>query len=210
MTIADPERFTDKSIPIIYIGAFVELYNWRNRRQVHEIHGMVELEKMRASTAEYLRNLGTYCIMKISSILRSAHIVPRDQEKIVFYVNNYIDWDQFNQLYAPDWLEKGIRNADAIARKLTPASTKATDLRKEKAGQKQEVVDRRKAEAIVEKQQRDRGRSSLSIENDGYNDSKTSADPDEEDGFNPLGDDWNWKSLWTPNELVRSSVVDAQ
>ena len=30
---------------------------------------------------------------KISSVLRSAHMVPKDQDKFVFYVNNYIDWD---------------------------------------------------------------------------------------------------------------------
>ncbi len=189
VTIADPERFTDKGKSITYIGAFVELYNWRNRGQVHEIHGMVELEKMRGSTAKHPRNLGAHCIVEISSILRGAHVVPRDQERIVFYVNNYINWDQLNQLYAPDWLEKDVRNADTVARKLIPALTKATDLRREKARQKQEVVDRRKAEAIAEKRRRDRGESSLSIEDDGYYDSETSADPNQEDGLNLLGDD---------------------
>ncbi len=106
---------------------------------------------MRASMAEHPHNLGAHRIVEISSILRSAHVVPRDQERIVFYVNNYIDWDQFNQLYAPDWLEKGVQNADAVAQKLTSASTKVTDLRREEARKKQEVVDRRKAEAIAEK-----------------------------------------------------------
>ncbi len=154
VTVADPERFTAKDKPITYTGAFVELYNWRNRGQVHEIHGIVELERWRASTAEHPRNLGAYRIVEISSILRSAHVVPRDQEKNVFYVNNYIDWDQFNQLYAPDWLEKGVRNADAVARRLEPASTKAADLRKEEARKKQEVVDRRKAETLAEKRRK--------------------------------------------------------
>ena len=45
MTIADSKQFTAKSKPIIYIGAFVELYQWRNYGQVHKIHGMVELDK---------------------------------------------------------------------------------------------------------------------------------------------------------------------
>ena len=96
MTVADPERFTPKGKPVTYTGAFVELYNWRNGGQVHEIHRMIELEKMRASTAENPRNLGAHRIIEISSVLRSAHVVPRDQNKFVFYVNNYIDWDQFN------------------------------------------------------------------------------------------------------------------
>ncbi len=150
---------------------------------------MVELEKMRASTAKYPRNLGAHCIVEISSILRSTQVVSRDQERIVFYVNNYIDWDQSNQLYAPDWLKKGIQNANAVAQELIPAPTKATDLRRDEARKKQEVVDQQKAEAIAEKQQRDRGGSSQLIEDDGYYDSKTSADLDQEDGLNPLGDD---------------------
>ena len=63
---------------------------------------MVELEKWCASTTKNSCNFGTHCIIEISSILHNTHIIPRDWEKIVFYVNNYIDWDQFNQLYTLD------------------------------------------------------------------------------------------------------------
>ena len=91
VTVADPERFTAKGKPITYTGAFVELYKWRNRGQVYEIHGMVKLDKWHASTAETPRNLGFCCIIEVSLVICSAHIVPRDQERMVFYVNNYID-----------------------------------------------------------------------------------------------------------------------
>ncbi len=191
VTVADPEWFIDKDRPIIYIGIFVELYNWKNHRQVHKIHGMVELEKMCVSMAKLLRNFGAHFIVEISLILHSAHIVFRDQEKIVFYVNNYIDWDQFNQLYVPDWPEKNVQNVDKVVQKLTSASTKATDLRKKEARKKQEVVNRWKVEAIAKKWQRDRGRSSLLIEDERYYNSETSIDLDQEDGLNPLGDNWN-------------------
>ena len=161
VTVADPERFTAKGKPITYIGAFVELYKWRNRGQVHEINGMIELDKWHASTAENLRNHGVHRIIEVSSILHGAHVVPRDQDRMVFYVNNYIDWNQFNQLYDNDWFNKGIRNTDAVARKLAPALIKATNLRvevaKEEVQKKHEVVKRRKAEAAAAKQQRDRG-----------------------------------------------------
>ncbi len=30
ITVADPEWFTPKSMPVTYTGVFVELYNWRN------------------------------------------------------------------------------------------------------------------------------------------------------------------------------------
>ncbi len=91
VTVADPERFPPKGKPVTYTGALVELYNWRNRGQVHEIHGMFELEKMCASIAKNPHNLGAHRIIEILSILRSTHVVPRDQDKVVFYVNNYIN-----------------------------------------------------------------------------------------------------------------------
>ena len=89
--MADPEQFTLNGKPVTYTGAFVELYNWRNRGQVHEIHGMIELEKMRASTIENSRNLGAHRIIEISSVLCNAHMVPRNQDKFLIYVSNYID-----------------------------------------------------------------------------------------------------------------------
>ena len=94
---------------------------------------MVEFEKWRASIAKNCRNLSAYQILEISLILRNAHVISRDQERIVFYVNNHIDWDQFNQLYDSDWLSKAIQNADAVACRLGPASIKATNLRLDKA-----------------------------------------------------------------------------
>ena len=102
MTVADPEKFTPKDKPVTYTGAFVELYNWKNGRQIHEIHGMIELEKMCTLTMENSHNLGAHWIIEISSILCDTHMVSRDQDKFVFYVKNYINWDQFNQLYNPD------------------------------------------------------------------------------------------------------------
>ncbi len=78
LTIADSKQFTDKSKSITYIRAFVELYNRRNRRQVHEIYGIVEFGKMHTLMAKYPHNLGAYYIIEISSILCNAYIVPRN------------------------------------------------------------------------------------------------------------------------------------
>ena len=91
MTVADPEQFTFKGKPVTYTGAFVELYNWMNREQIHEIHEIIKLKKMCALTSKNPRNLITHWIIEISSVLRNAQVISRDQDKIVFYVNNYID-----------------------------------------------------------------------------------------------------------------------
>ncbi len=89
--MADPERFSLKGKPVTYTGALVELYNWGNRGQVHKIYAIIELEKMRTLIAKNLYNLGTHRIIEISSVPRSAYVVSRDQDKIMFYVNNYIN-----------------------------------------------------------------------------------------------------------------------
>lgn len=54
-------------------------------------------------------------------------MVLRDQDKFVFYINNCINWDKFNQFYNAVWIKKDIENADAIIHKLKPTSIKATN-----------------------------------------------------------------------------------
>ncbi len=89
--VGDLEWFTPKDKPVIYTGALVELYNWKNHGQVHEMHEMIELEKMHALITENPYNLDTYWIIEISLVLRSTYVVLRDQDKVVFYINNSID-----------------------------------------------------------------------------------------------------------------------
>lgn len=102
MTVADPKRFTFKDKPVIYTGAFIGLNNWRNNKQINKIYGMIEFEKMHALTAENPHNLGAHQIIEMSWVLRNTHIISRNQDIVVFYINNYIDEDPFNQLYDSD------------------------------------------------------------------------------------------------------------
>ena len=89
--MADAECFIPKDKPVSYIGVFIKLYKWKNHAQVYEIHRMVKLKKMRTLTMENPRNLDVHQIIEISLILHSAYAVFKDQNKFVFYVNNYID-----------------------------------------------------------------------------------------------------------------------
>lgn len=62
--MANPEWFTFKSTLVTYTRAFVEFDNWKNPKEAHEIHGIIELKKMRILTIENLCNLGAYRIIK--------------------------------------------------------------------------------------------------------------------------------------------------
>ena len=83
--VVNSKLFIDKSKLIIYIRVFVELYNWKNHRQVYKIYRIVELEKIYTLMAKYPYNLSTHYIVKLSLILHNAYIVLKDQEKVMFY-----------------------------------------------------------------------------------------------------------------------------
>ena len=89
--MADLKRFILEGKTITYIRSFIELYHWKNHGQVHEIYGTIEIEEMYTLTTKNLRNLGAHRIIEISSVLQSAHMIPRNLDMFVFYVNNYID-----------------------------------------------------------------------------------------------------------------------
>lgn len=103
---------------------------------------MAELKKYSSLKAENPLNFGAYQFYKIPSILWSAYLVPKDNNGNVFYINNYINWDQSNWFNDPIWQIKGTRIANVILQKLTPTSKKAIEQR-QKASKK--IVQIKKA-----------------------------------------------------------------
>ena len=81
-------------------------------------------------------------------------------------------------------MDKGIKNTDAVTRKLGPALTKAINYRLEVASEKkqkrEEIVERRRTKTMAAKCQRAKERISLSSEEekDYKSDSKDEIDPD--------------------------------
>ena len=55
--------------------------------------------------------------------------MPRDIEGNTFYLNNYIDQNQFNQLYNLKWQTREIQSANVIVSKLMPMSKKTIEQR---------------------------------------------------------------------------------
>lgn len=94
-----------------------------------------------------LYNLSTHQVIKILSVLCNVYIAPKKQNKFLFYVNNYIGWDQFNHLYNPEFIEKSKKNANAVACKLKLALTKIINDRLKVVEKK-----RQKREKMIKKQ----------------------------------------------------------
>lgn len=111
----------------------------------------MKFEKQRTSIIENSLIFGIHYIVEISSVFCNVYVVPWNQKRIIFYVNNYIDQNQFNQLFNSSQLKKDIQNVDTIAHKIEPALKKATNLKLEEARKKQEVIKKRKIEPIASK-----------------------------------------------------------
>lgn len=64
----------------------------------------------------------------------------------MFYVNDYIDENQFNQLSDLNKMEKDIRNVYAVAHKLGLTLTRATnqslEVTREEKRKREEIVER--------------------------------------------------------------------
>lgn len=127
---------------------------------------MIRLKKMCALTTKNFRNLGAHQIIEIVLVLRNLHMVFRDKDKFVFYINNCIYQNQFNQLYNSNWLEKNVQNVVAVSRKLRPALKRASNYRlevaKKKRQKKEKIVEKRKIKTITKKYCRGRREISLS------------------------------------------------
>ena len=117
-TVIDHERKDDRGKCMKYPGIFLEMLKWRNSGDPFRSHGMLEVEIQQASKSVHPRKLVGQRIYDISTVIRSAHLVPKDLNQTIFYVNNFIDWDQYNTIYEEDFLSNGIRTADSLARTL--------------------------------------------------------------------------------------------
>lgn len=80
--------------PWIYTGAFIEVMRWVNRGATDKVHGMFEVKNIPVSTS------------------RNPNLEPSNEHCTKFYVNNFIDWDQYNTIYDPDFLSNGTKAAD--------------------------------------------------------------------------------------------------
>jgi len=123
--IADDDGISRKK-SAVYTGALLDRLQVLNSGQPHEIHGMVEARRCpcRRTLSETCwsssrkRNLGCRSFYPLENVIRSAHVIPTSAEHESFYVNNYIDWDQYNTLYDPNFLQNGKRLAKQLARQL--------------------------------------------------------------------------------------------
>ncbi len=99
-----------------YTWALVKLLQWRRKVSVHPKPGMVEVEPWPTTKTRNQRFFTEERIYSIPHIIIGANVVLATAPQIQYwFVNNYIDWDQFNTLYDESFEMKGTRASDKSA-----------------------------------------------------------------------------------------------
>ena len=117
ITVINHQWHDTNGTVVQYTGALIDLLRFRHGGNVHSIHGMIEAEDWPQKTSQSPRNISYCCFFDMSMILRSAHVIPSGNDGI-YYINNFVDWDQYNTIFDPEFLANGIREADRIAKQF--------------------------------------------------------------------------------------------
>ncbi len=105
ITVLDIKRLDKYNVYVQYTGAIIELLQPLNHKLLHLIYGIVKVKRWSRLNRQVLRN-GYFYLMP--SILQSAHIIlAATSHPDLYYINNYINWDQYNTLYLDNFLKKG-------------------------------------------------------------------------------------------------------
>lgn len=81
-----------KKNTLMYTRTFILIYHWRYEKQVHEIYGMVKLQKYSISRVENFLNLGSHQFYKVYEVFQNAYIIIRNTKNNTFHFNHYINW----------------------------------------------------------------------------------------------------------------------
>ncbi|KAH4124254.1 hypothetical protein HBH47_072980 [Parastagonospora nodorum] len=107
LTIIDHTRYDKDGKHMAYIRAFSEVLLFNNNGQIDNTTGMLSMRRRAWNAAPKRRTLQAFKFYDLSTIIRPVHLVPRDlpdsttRTTMSYYVNNYIDWDEYNRLYSP-------------------------------------------------------------------------------------------------------------
>ncbi|KAH6520083.1 hypothetical protein HBI07_231980 [Parastagonospora nodorum] len=105
LTIIDYTCYDKDRKHMAYIRAFSEVLLFNNNGQIDNTTGMLSVRQRAWNAAPKRRILQAFKFYDLSTIIRLVHLVLRDLPDLTtrttmsYYVNNYIDWDEYNRLY---------------------------------------------------------------------------------------------------------------
>ena len=109
LTIEDPEFHDVNGKHVRYCGALLDLLKPRNKGIPCHISGMVNLQRWPVDSTKNTRILKGKRFYSMPTIQRSVHVVP--DGKNGFFINNYANWETYNDVYDVDFSVKDERRA---------------------------------------------------------------------------------------------------
>ncbi|KAH5002639.1 hypothetical protein HBI74_241100 [Parastagonospora nodorum] len=125
LTIIDYTCYDKDGKHMAYIRAFSEVLLFNNNGQIDNTTGMLSVRRRAWNAASKRRTLQAFKFYDLSTIIRLVHLVLRDlpnsttRTTMSYYVNNYIDWDEYNRLYSLTFNIDLLRTLREYRRKRT-------------------------------------------------------------------------------------------
>jgi hypothetical protein len=125
LTIFDHERRDRAGKYQTYTGIFSEVFAFNNNGRIDSTTGMLSVRRRPQHAGLRQRTLQAFRFYDITSVVRPVHLVPKDLPDKTnpiptsYYVNNYIDWDEYNRLYSSTFDEDWMRVVREYRRRHT-------------------------------------------------------------------------------------------
>jgi hypothetical protein len=119
ISVLDIQATQERRDNTVYTGAFVDVYTLLQSGRLNPKHGMIEARRLDHSLRQFRSTLGQRRFYRLELVVRSAHLVPVEDsmDGPTFYINPYIDWDQYATIYDPDFQAHNDRQRTLFARK---------------------------------------------------------------------------------------------
>lgn len=105
-------------LPVTFTGAVLDRLSMVNLGRPHPVHGMIELEYSKTVGSAGHGAPHNRKAFKLPMIWRGIHVVPDSAPSSRLYINNYIDFELYNELYSPTFEDDGDRIVEQFARSL--------------------------------------------------------------------------------------------
>ncbi len=86
---------------------------------LHEIHDMIKMKNWSINLIRNSWKLKAHWFYWLMNVIQSAHVMFMNENMNIYYVNNYIDWDQYNTLYDEDFLKKKHQKMNELNKIMT-------------------------------------------------------------------------------------------
>ena len=92
-----------------YIKTFIERLNWVTDEKSNIIYDIFEARVSSKNKSKKLKKLNHRRFYDLCNIIRNVHLISTNQSCMRFFVNNFIDWNQYNTIFDFEFIRNEIR-----------------------------------------------------------------------------------------------------